>query len=277
MRILLIQKIPPLKRGAPGRAAMGSFAALLLLSTPSLVSWSADFPWSTAQQLVLVTTPDWDSSQGTLRTFARTEAGWEEAGAAVPAVIGRAGAAWGVGLHPAQPGPQKREGDGRSPAGAFAIGTAFGYADSASTELPYEPMEANDWCIDVSASPLYNRIVDARQVSADAIAGSTEPMRRDLHVGGDQLYKIGLVIEHNPANEPDAGSCIFAHVWKAADAPTAGCTAMAESAMRRLLSWLDPDANPVLILLPLAQYERLRDAWHLPAGRNRATPRAKSR
>jgi hypothetical protein len=102
-------------------------------------------------------------------------------------------------------------------------------------------------------------------------------MRRDLHANGDQRYEIGLVIEHNPANEPDAGSCIFAHVWKSADAPTAGCTAMAEPAMRRLLSWLRPDGDPVFVLLPLAEYERVRGEWRLPeiarrAGSVRADP-----
>lgn len=269
--MLLIQKIPPLKRGATARAALVSLAALLLLSTRPLPSWSAELPWSDARQLVLVTTPDRDSSQGTLRTFARTEAGWEEVDAAVPVVIGRAGAAWGVGVHPPQAGRQKREGDGRSPAGVFTIGAAFGYADSVSTSLPYEPMDANDWCIDVSASPLYNRIVDTRQVGADAIAGSTEPMRRDLHLGGDERYEIGFVIEHNPANEPDAGSCIFAHVWKAAGVPTAGCTAMAEPVIRRLLSWLRPNGDPVFVLLPMPEYERLRSDWHLPKVARRAS------
>ena len=34
------------------------------------------------------------------------------------------------------------------------------------------------------------------------------------------------------------GSCIFAHLWKSADSATAGCTAMAELAMRKLLAWL---------------------------------------
>ena len=221
--------------------------------------------WSVAGQLVLVTTADWDSSHGTLRTFARTGQSWEAVGADVPVVIGRAGAAWGIGLHAPQPGPRKREGDGRSPAGAFAVGAAFGYADSASTALPYEPMDANDWCIDVSASPLYNRIVDVGEVGVDAIAGSTEPMRRDLHANGDQRYKAGFVLQHNAGNEPDAGSCIFAHVWKSADSPTAGCTAMAEPALRRLLAWLRPDAHPVFVLLPLPEYERLRVAWDLPA------------
>lgn len=264
MQMFLIQKTPPRRRVPAAVAALAPFLGLVLLSAWPRVSRPAELPWSEAQQLVLVTTPDWDSNRGTLRTFAHAGAGWQETGAAVPVVIGRAGTAWGVGLHPSQPGTQKREGDGRSPAGVFAIGTAFGYADSASTALPYEAMDANDWCIDVSTSPLYNRIVDESRVGPDAIAGSTEPMRRDLHVDGDQRYEIGFVIEHNPANEPEAGSCIFAHVWKSADTPTAGCTAMTEPAMRRLLSWLRPEADPVFVLLPMAEYEHLRDDWNLP-------------
>lgn len=265
MQPMLDERTLPRKRRAPASTPLVPLAALALLTAAPAGVWSADLPWADARQLVLVTTPGWDSSQGTLRAFARTESGWEEAGSAVPVVIGRAGSAWGVGLHPPQPGPQKREGDGRSPAGVFRIGTAFGYADSVSTALPYQPMDASDWCIDVSTSPLYNRIVDAREVGEAAVAGSTEPMRRDLHLDGDQRYKLGFVIEHNPGNEPGAGSCIFAHLWKAPDAPTAGCTAMEEPAMQRLATWLRPDANPVFVLLPAAEYTRTRDGWSLPA------------
>jgi L,D-peptidoglycan transpeptidase YkuD (ErfK/YbiS/YcfS/YnhG family) len=219
---------------------------------------------SDARQLVLVMTPGWDAGSGVLRSFARTERGWQPAGDPVPVVIGRAGAAWGIGLHPPQSGRQKREGDGRSPAGAFAIGIAFGYPETVDTALPYLPMDADDYCIDVSTSPLYNRIVDAAEVGADAIAGSTEPMRRDLHVDGDQRYRIGFVIEHNAAGKTDAGSCIFAHLWKSADTATAGCTAMAEPAMHRLLSWLRPGAHPLFVLLPEPEYDRLQVAWDLP-------------
>ena len=42
---------------------------------------------------------------------------------AAPVSVGRNGAAWGLGLHAAQPqGPQKQEGDGRAPAGVFTLG-----------------------------------------------------------------------------------------------------------------------------------------------------------
>ena len=222
--------------------------------------------WSNAAQLILVTTPGWNAPAGTLRRFERNGGRWTQTGDATPVTIGRTGAAWGLGLNdvPAD-GPRKREGDGRSPAGVFAIGPAFGYAAKAGTALPYAPMDANDYCIDVPGSTLYNRIVDAREVGADAVAGSTEPMRRDLHAGGDQRYRLGFVIEHNAAATPGAGSCIFAHLWKSPTDATAGCTAMADAQMEHVLAWLDPARHPVFVLLPDAEYARRAAAWRLPA------------
>jgi L,D-peptidoglycan transpeptidase YkuD (ErfK/YbiS/YcfS/YnhG family) len=223
--------------------------------------------WADAEQLVVVVTADWDAPNGELRRYERAEgsATWRQVGEAAPVTVGRAGSAWGIGLHPARSsGPQKREGDGRAPAGVFALGTAFGYANSASTALPYRAMSGTDYCIDVPASPLYNRIVDAREVGEDAVAGSTEPMRRDLHANGDQRYRLGFVIEHNPNAQPGAGSCIFAHLWKAPGEPTAGCTAMANGVMEQLVGWLDPQRKPVFVLLPQSEYQRLRSSWTLP-------------
>jgi L,D-peptidoglycan transpeptidase YkuD (ErfK/YbiS/YcfS/YnhG family) len=225
--------------------------------------------WQHARQMVVVTTGGWDDVHGQLRTFERDEDGaWREAAGPRPVVIGRTGAAWGIGLHDipvGDPGPVKREGDGRSPAGVFAIGEAFGYAATATTALPYAAMDASDYCIDVSGSPLYNRIVDADEVGTDAVEDSTEPMRRDLHADGDQRYRLGFVIEHNPRGKAMAGSCIFAHLWKSPDSTTAGCTAMQPETMQALLAWLDPKQQPVFVLLPQAEYRRLQHAWQLPA------------
>lgn len=240
-------------------------AALLSSCAPQHIErGGAVLPWSDARQLVLVTTLDWNSSFGTLQTYAGDGRRWHAIGAATPVVIGRSGAAWGLGLHPTQPGPAKQEGDGRSPAGVFTIGTTFGYAPSEPTRLPYAALTAGDYCVDVSGSPLYNRIVDAGKVGTAAVAGSTEPMRRDLHENGDQAYKVGFVIEHNARAVAGAGSCIFAHLWKSPESSTAGCTAMAEPVMRSLLGWLRPGAHPVFVLLPENEYRRLRAAWHLP-------------
>lgn len=218
-----------------------------------------------AGQLVVVTTPGWDSPGGQLRRFERSGAGWRLVERGQPVTIGRAGSAWGLGLHAAQvDGPLKREGDGRSPAGVFRIGTAFGYAATADTQLPYQAMLASHYCVDVSGSPLYNQIVDARSTGADAVAGSTEPMRRDLHAEGDQRYRLGFVIEHNPTGQAMGGSCIFAHLWRSPTEPTSGCTAMDAAVMERLLAWLRPESRPLFVLLPESEYQRLRIEWNLP-------------
>lgn len=248
---------------------------LLRLATLMLLAACAHRPpvgtqtarWQHATQLVLVTTDHWDADHGVLRNYSRTGDGpWHPAGAATPVVIGRSGSAWGIGLHDAQPAsPIKHEGDGRSPAGVFTIGEAFGYAATAATALPYDALQASEYCIDVSGSPLYNQIVDANKVGADAVRDSTEPMRRDLHADGDQRYRLGFVIEHNPQGKPAAGSCIFAHLWKSPDSNTAGCTAMDPAAMQALLAWLDPKQQPIFVLLPQAEYMRLQQAWQLPA------------
>ncbi|GAB3102580.1 L,D-transpeptidase family protein [Lysobacter terrae] len=248
----------------PHRFALAVFA--LSLAACASAPRSA-LPWSNARQLIVVTTADWNVDRGELRRFEKPSgARWREVGSAAPVMVGRAGTAWGIGLHPAQAsGPQKREGDGRAPAGVFTLGTAFGYAGDAMGAWPYSAMDAGDYCIDIPASPLYNRIVDARDVGEQAVAGSTEPMRRDLHANGDARYRLGFVIEHNPNAQPGAGSCIFAHLWKMPGEPTSGCTAMADAVMEQMLGWLDPQAKPVFVLLPDAEYRRLRKQWDLPA------------
>ena len=228
-------------------------------------SASAPQAWRDARQLVLVVTDGWDATTGTLQRFELRDGRWQAASMPSPISVGRNGAAWGLGLHPAQSGgPQKQEGDGRAPAGVFTLGEAFGYAGEAATAMPYRPMQATSYCIDVPDSPLYNRIIDTRTEGEAAAKGSTEPMRLDLHNNGDPRYREGLVIGHNPTATPRAGSCIFAHLWRTPGEPTAGCTAMAAETMDGLLAWLRPDARPVFVLLPRAEYERLAHDWRLP-------------
>ena len=233
----------------------------------NVVAGDAPAAWSDARQMVLVTVPDWNAVQGTLRTYQRSGGGaWHEVDQARPVVIGHSGAAWGLGLAPAQhDGPQKHEGDGRSPAGVFRIGTTFGYAAHADTAMPYLALTATDYCMDVSGSPLYNHIADTAKVGAAALKGSSEPMRRDLYFQGDQRYRLGFVIEHNPNGVPQGGSCIFGHLWKTPDTGTTGCTAMNPATMRRLLAWLKPQAHPIFVLLPQNEYARLRHGWQLPS------------
>ena len=69
-----------------------------------------------------------------------------------------------------------------------------------------------------------------------------------------------------PDAVPGAGSAIFVHIWRAnGDKPTSGCTAMAAQHLEDLLSWLDPQAKPVFVLLPESAHHAVYAQWGLPA------------
>ena len=216
-----------------------------------------------AQRLVVVTTPDWDAVGGSLQAFDRGSSGtWQAARELVPIVVGEHGMAWDAGLEaPPAPGPRKTEGDGRSPAGVFALGTAFGYfppSEARWLSLRYTEVTSSLECVDDPASQFYSQLVDRRVVTPDW--SSSEKMRE---VGPQ--YHWGVIVEYNTRPVvPRRGSCIFLHVAGADGRGTAGCTAMAEPALKALMAWLDPAAKPVLVQLPRAVYDQVRDAWSLP-------------
>ena len=225
----------------------------------------APAPLARSQQLIVVTTRGWDDVPGVLRRFTRKGAGgaWARVGVDVPVAVGRTGLGWGAGLVDTSgaAGPQKREGDGKAPAGVFALGSAFGFAPrrAAWLRFPYVPLTPSVECVDDTASRHYNLIVD-RFAVGDFDWNSSERMRS---VEG---YRWGLVVRHNAApTVAGRGSCIFLHVWAGPGQGTAGCTALEEGKLTELLRWLDPKKVPLLVQMPEGEYARLRAAWRLPA------------
>ncbi|EJM33935.1 hypothetical protein PMI26_05989 [Pseudomonas sp. GM33] len=212
-----------------------------------------------SDQLIVVTSKGWNDIQGTAQRYERHGQTLQKFEAPFAVVLGKNGMGWGKGLLDSGPpeGPVKQEGDGKAPAGMFKLGTAFGYAPSADTRLPYLSLTPSIECVDDSQSTRYNELVDGAVVEKDW--SSSERMRRP-----DELYRQGIVIQHNTPASPAAGSCIFFHIWRGPTAPTRGCTAMDPADIARLLDWLDPGKSPVLVQLPQAQYEQLRERWKLP-------------
>lgn len=216
------------------------------------------------QQLITAITNDWQATQATLQFWQRDTAGhWQADGPSWLGVIGKTGAAWGSGLHGNGPpssairGSRKVEGDQRSPAGAFELGGAFGYAAGELAKLPYAAVDPSWRCVDDSASVHYNRVFDSQGIEIDW--QSAELMRRK-----DALYTLVIETKHNAAAQPGAGSCIFLHVWRDAQSPTVGCTAMPQDRLRWLLGKLDPTQRPVFVLLPRSAYAELATSWDLP-------------
>ncbi len=222
-------------------------------------------PYSKSLQAVLVTTDDWNAAKGEAQLFERksAKAKWKASGESFPVVIGKNGLAWGAGLHelPSDTGRllMKTEGDGKAPAGIFALTFAFGSVEKPNfVKLPFTKLEEFTECVDDVKSSHYNMIVDRMKVG-NLDWKSSEKM---LEVG--EQYELGVFVAHNAERQAGGGSCIFLHIWKDADSSTVGCTAMARNNIETVLAFLDAKKNPVLIQLPKTTYTQFQTKWKLP-------------
>ncbi|MCE5315761.1 MAG: hypothetical protein LLG04_00155 [Parachlamydia sp.] len=208
-------------------------------------------------QLLIAISPKWNAVQGNLALYEQSGSSWINGGF-FPVMFGKNGMAWGIGLHPPQQGIQKLEGDGKSPAGIFALGPAFGHARAIPLNMDYLALTSSLEAVDDPQSIHYNQIVNRDQI-AHPDWKSSEKMAEI------SVYDLGVVVHHNyPQAQRGAGSAIFMHIWTNAQTGTAGCTAMERENLALLLAWLDKMKNPLLVQLPIEEYERLQEAWGLP-------------
>ncbi|MDT8900454.1 L,D-transpeptidase family protein [Anaeroselena agilis] len=149
---------------------------------------------------------------------------------AAAAVIGRSGFISAAGKH---------EGDGGTPTGVYPLSLVFGYSATAATGMPYRQITADDCWVDDPASPQYNTWVSGKPQAA-----SWEKMLR-----ADGLYRYGVVVEYNTRPViAGKGSAIFVHLWRGPGEPTSGCVAVAEVDLLKLIAWLAPEKNPVIVI-----------------------------
>ncbi|TCT11852.1 L,D-peptidoglycan transpeptidase YkuD (ErfK/YbiS/YcfS/YnhG family) [Tepidamorphus gemmatus] len=133
----------------------------------------------------------------------------------------------------------KREGDGATPRGSFALGPVYYRPDRGPPPRTGLDVVAIDpqlgWCDD-PARCAYNRPVRL------PFAGSHERMWRE-----DGLYDWVVVIGHNtqPPLRP-FGSAIFLHLARPGLLPTEGCIALRRADMAKLLPRLGPGTRLVV-------------------------------
>jgi len=184
-----------------------------------------------SSQLLLVRSTNATAIDARISAWERTNGHWQHPFASMDGVIGRKGFA---------PQGEKREGDGRTPTGIFPLGTVFGYGPSFPTRMPYRQATVDDLWIDDVGADDYNRWVRRGTTQA----ASFETMRRN-----DDLYKYGIVVEYN--TKPvvkGSGSAIFFHLWQGKGNSTAGCIALSEENLIRIMKWLDPAARPLVVM-----------------------------
>lgn len=130
-----------------------------------------------------------------------------------------------------KPAADKREGDGASPAGCYAVRRIWYRADKLALPkmtLPVRPITPNDgWC-DAPEHTAYNTHV---LLPFDA---SHERLWRE-----DDVYDIVVELGHNDSPpKQNMGSCIFMHVARPAYQPTEGCVALELTDLLKILPQL---------------------------------------
>lgn len=149
--------------------------------------------------------------------------GWLECGALrLPCALGRAGIR-----------ALKREGDGATPRGSFAMRIGYYRADRLrrpATSLAMARLRPDDgWC-DSPSDRNYNRHV------RHPYPASAEFMWRD-----DRLYDIVVVLGHNERPRVRGhGSAVFLHLARDGYKPTAGCIALSLRNALKLLRQVTP-------------------------------------
>ncbi|WP_439533903.1 L,D-transpeptidase family protein [Polymorphobacter sp.] len=140
----------------------------------------------------------------------------------VPARFGRAGACLAA---------DKREGDGRTPLGRYALTAALLRPDrglaAPRTALPWRWLRPQDGWSDDPHDPAYNRPVTHPHLH------SAERLWRN-----DDAYDILLTLSHNTPPTPGLGSAIFLHCLQPDARPTEGCIAIDRDTLARWLPQL---------------------------------------
>lgn len=209
-----------------------------------------------SKQIIVVTNSDPKNDRASLSYYEHKHGQWLIIGEPITVVVGRNG----ITQH-------KKEGDGATPSGIFSLGTSFGFAAKPdfALKLPYLPITKTTVCVDDVKSTYYNKIIDSDKVVKASWNNSGEQMREKV-----PQYIWGLVVNYNlPHAEADKGSCIFMHIWTNSQKGTAGCIAMSDANIKKLLHWIDPDKKPRLIIASSKDYQTLSKLMQLPVNRDR--------
>ncbi len=197
------------------------------------------------EQLIVVLSQDFDTNKAQLQRYEKEDKTYTKSGNPIEVNLGKKGLGWGESplfIPKNKNEPIKKEGDLKSPAGIFELTYSFGYKSTNSTQMPYLHSKHSSICVDDSNSKYYNKVID---INSSAVISSFEWMKRE-----DNLYKVGIFVNHNQAQKAGAGSCIFFHIQRDINSSTSGCTSMKEASLNDIIRWLNPQKKPLLLQIP---------------------------
>lgn len=224
---------------AAGYPADGDCTALELLKKWMTVEGLdyADLEERDCEQLILVVARETDGAETYTTCYQRQSDG---AWSAVDGLTWMNGHTGSNGIS-----HNRKRNTNTSPAGLWAMGTAFGNAEKPSgIKMPWRDVTPNsDWVCD--ANSVYFNTWQERDDPALAESwdyGDVEHLEDYA-----SAYAYACVIRYNtpPYTVPDRGCAIFLHCSKGT---TGGCIGLPEGDMVNTLRWLDPECNPHILI-----------------------------
>ncbi|MDD4372216.1 MAG: L,D-transpeptidase family protein [Anaerostipes sp.] len=126
---------------------------------------------------------------------------------------------------------KKKTGDMKTPVGVYNFTKAFGIKKNPGSKMKYTKLKnSHYWCAD---RKYYNRFVNVKKHKCN----------------GEHLIKIKpqynycLSLNYNPKNKYGKGSAIFLHCTKKGRNYTAGCIAISEKNMKKVMNKVDKNAK----------------------------------
>lgn len=202
-----------------------SAAAIALASAP--VS-AAESPWFQAnvgnatQVLSVVGT---GGATAKMDVWQRGESGWQPIGSGIPVHIGANGMV-----------PQSHDGEMATPMGVFSLDFAFGTQPNPGTGLEYVQVTRDYWWDGDMNSPTYNTMQVCKKADC---AFNTDPSSGTENLYIPQ-YAHAVVMGVNKARVPGNGGAFFVHTTDGG--PTAGCVALDDDTLVKIMKWLRPGA-----------------------------------
>jgi L,D-peptidoglycan transpeptidase YkuD (ErfK/YbiS/YcfS/YnhG family) len=161
-------------------------------------------------------------STAKIDVYQRTPAGWEAVEAGIPAHVGSAGITRGT-----------KEGEPSTPMGFYTLDSAFGTAPNPGGGLPYVQVGSDHWWDSDSNSPTYNTMQVCKKAQCRFDTAASENL--DI-----PQYRHAVVIGVNKSRTPGDGSAYFFHTTDGG--PTAGCVAIDDATLVKIIGWLRPGA-----------------------------------
>ena len=193
------------------------------------------FRTHTATRVITVAAGSSGSTTARLQAWTKAAGGgWFRHGRAVTAHVG----ADGLSAHAS-------ESRSATPIGSFTLTRAFGRNADPGTNLKYFRTRRSDWWISQSG-PLYNTHQRCSSQCAFTLGSPNEHLYYET-----PFYNYAVVIDYNTRNSPTGvvqgrGSAFFLHVTDGQ--PTAGCVAIRQAKLVRLLRWLRPASHPRILI-----------------------------